>query len=845
MNWLVAVCFLTLSACINQTPRTEDQQQSEPLETSSSDSDQQSLAPQQEQEQEQDKDKAIATEVKLKDKEKKKAKPPELYPGSNHFIDLKAAGKSPAFEVVKGAILLNFENTNLREVVKTILGDILGENYLIDPAVQGTVTVQTGRPLPKEVLVPTLENLLRMNNAALVQSKGLYKVVLTSQALQGNLSPHLKAAQATPGYGVRIIPLHYIGAAEMEKILTPFVPKEAFILVDPNRNLIMLAGIAQELDQWQETVDVFDVNWLKGMSVGLYRLQNTEAGTVATELDGIFGAESDTPLAGMFRFVPVERLNGILVITSQSKYLDEVKTWIDRLDLDEDIESEHFYVYQVQNGKAEYLADLLQSAFGQESSASSSGKVAPGQRSSQLFSSPGGRGGMGSMSGSGGFGSSSFGSGGFGSSSGGMGGSMGGSMGGRTGGGFLASQEVDPNAATQESATAPDKSTQKTDPNQPAQALNLQISQAESKGNKGKEKSGVGKKIKSLLGGTKSSDSEEPEVRIIPDEANNSLLIATTPPTYDKIRAILRHLDIAPRQVLIEATIAEVTLTGALQYGVQWFFKNGIGKAGNNNFSGTGTINTGGASPLTAAAASAAKALGSSNFSYALTSGGAINALLTAAASESKLNVLSSPQLMVLDNQMAEIQVGDQVPILSGQTAGVGGIGTGVLTSQVQYKNTGVMLTVIPRVNAGGRVTLELKQEVTDQGSAVTVGNISNFTFLQRAFQSVVTVQSGNTIILGGLIRTNDTFNSNGVPFLYKLPLVGSLFGSRNTTKNRTELIVLMTPRVVRDQTEARLVTEEFRQKLNNASNIANQEATMEDEGGDPYYSNIESQPLK
>jgi general secretion pathway protein D len=593
----------------------------------------------------------------------------------------------------------------------------------------------------------------------------------------------------------------------MEKILTPFVPKGALIRVDPARNLLILAGTAQELAQWQETIDIFDVDWLKGMSVGLYRLQHTEVEMVANELNEVLGPEAATPLAGMFRFVPIERLNGILVITSQSKYLEEAKTWIERLDQDEDTESERFYVYQVQNGRAEHLADLLQNAFGQGGGTSStpSARVAPGQQATQLFSSQ--RGGFGSSSRRG-FGSSSFGSGGgFGSSSFGSGGMGSSPM------GFMASQA------------------QASDPNTASQELDLRASQAQAE-NKGTENKGAAdnkvKTLRSAFGatGAKGGASEEPQVRIIADEANNALLIVATSPIYDKIQSVLRQLDIAPRQVLIEATIAEVRLTDNLKYGIEWFFNNKVGQVGNNNFSGTGVVNTG-AIPIKVSDAAAAATGG---FSYALTSAGAVRALLSAAATESNLNILSSPQLLALDNQTAEIRVGDQIPILSSQAAIGTGIGGIAPLSQVRYKDTGVLLTVTPRVNSGGRVTLEIRQEVTDQGASVNVGNIPNFTFLQRTFESVVTVQSGQTIVLGGLIRSNNNFTDSGVPFLRKLPVIGSLFGSTVNNKERTELIVLMTPRVVRDQREASLVTEEFRQKLKNASAIVENEAKVEDE---------------
>ncbi|WP_238985389.1 type II secretion system secretin GspD [Nitrosococcus halophilus] len=721
---------------------------------------------------------AQATELEVAPvpEEKDAMESTELYPGSDHFINRKVASKPRTFEMLEGEILLNFENTNIREVVKTILGDILEENYVIDKAVQGTVTAQTGRPLPKDALMPTLEALLRMNNAALVRAEGLNKVVPLNQAVQGNLSPRLRSAGSASGYGVRIVPLRYIGVTEMQQILEPFVPKGAILRVDPARNLLILAGTGQELAQWQETIDIFDVNWLEGMSVGLYKLEYTDAELVVTELNEVLGPEAATPLAGMFRFVPIERLNAVLAITSQSKYLEEAQTWIERLDRGEDEEVERLYVYPVQNGKAEHLAGLLQEAFGQGGGrrATSSARVAPGREAVELGTSRGGS--LGSSR-TGGFGSSR--TGGFGSSQ---------------LGGFRASQVLE--------SSAP-------------QEQDLRVSQAQAEAKEGDKKS----KASSPAGielSRADDDADEKEVRIIADVENNALLISATSRDYDKILSALRQLDIPPRQVLVEATIAEVQLTDNLQYGLQWFFRNEVGE-----FTGTGAVNFSTDVGDNGFLQGVEGLLGGGGFTYALTDDSIVRALLRTLASDSKLNVLSSPQLLALDNQTAAIRVGDQVPILTGQTAGLAGTGN-TLTSQVQFRDTGVLLTVTPRVNAGGRVTLEIRQEVTDVGDPVTVGSdIQNFTFLQRTFESVVTVQSGETIVLGGLIRDRDSFTDSGVPFLYKLPFIGPLFGSTTRDKQRTELIVLMTPRVVRDQHEARLVTEEFRQKLRNASDVA------------------------
>lgn len=700
----------------------------------------------------------------------------ELYPGSDHFINRKVASKPRTFEVREGAILLNFENTNIREVVKTILGDILEENYVIDKAVQGTVTAQTGRPLPKDALMPTLEALLRMNNAALVRAEGLNKVVPLNQAIQGNLSPRLKSAGSAAGYGVRIVPLRYIGVTEMQQILEPFVPQGAILRADPARNLLILAGTAQELAQWQETIDIFDVNWLEGMSVGLYKLERTDAELVVNELNAVLGPEAATPLAGMFRFVPIERLNAVLIITSQSKYLEEAQTWVERLDRGEDAEAERLYVYPVQNGKAEHLAGLLQEAFGQGGGrrTTPAARVAPGRERVELGSSR--RGSFGSSQ-TGGFGSSPRG--GFGSSS----------M-----GGFRA-QVLDPSTS---------------------QARDLRASQAEAEEGDKEDKKPKTTSLAGIELGRAGADdaAAETEVRIIPDVENNTLVISATSRDYEKILSALRQLDIPPRQVLVEATIAEVTLADNLQYGLQWFFRNEVGPLG--GVGGLGTL------PSVGDGLSGLQALvagGSDTFTYALTHGGVARALLQTLASDSKLKVLSSPQLLALDNQTAAIRVGDQVPVLTSRTAGQAGTGN-TLTTQVQFRDTGVLLTVTPRINAGGRVTLEIRQEVTDVKSAAG-GVEDNPTFFQRSFESVVTVQSGETIVLGGLIQDSDDFSDRGVPFLHKLPLIGPLFGTTTRDKRRTELIVLMTPRVVRNQHEARLVTEEFRQKMRNASDVA------------------------
>ncbi len=224
----------------------------------------------------------------------------------------------------EGNITLNFENTNLREVVKVILGDLLDVNYSIDPAVQGSVTLQTSDPLSRDDLIPTLELLLRMNSAALVSQNGLYNVVPRESAIRGMLSPQLgNSGVALPqGYRVQVVPLSFIAAEEMQKILEPFSIAGNIVRVDTVRNLLILAGGGPELARLLDTVRIFDVDWLAGMSVALFTPDFVDAETLSNELRVVFGESGDSPLAGLIRFTTLERLNALLVITPRPQYLE-------------------------------------------------------------------------------------------------------------------------------------------------------------------------------------------------------------------------------------------------------------------------------------------------------------------------------------------------------------------------------------------------------------------------------------------------------------------------------------------------------------------------------------------
>ena len=308
----------------------------------------------------------------------------ERYPGSGIFINEDAARRPAGVVSEDGEIVLNFEAESLQSVVHTILGEVLQETFVIAPGVDGKVTFSTSRPVSRDQLMPILELLLRWNGATLVYSQGRYHVLPVSNAIRGHLVPQLGGSSDVYGYEVRVVPLKYISASEMAKILEPYVRDNAIVKVDIMRSMIFLAGTKEELHNYLQTVEIFDIDWLAGMSVGVFPLNTADVSSITSELMDIFGSEADSPLAGMFRFVPLERLGSILVITPQEHYLEKARVWIERLDRGAAGAGTQLFVYRVKNLEAAVLANYLTQLFGGVSStgaprrARARGTLAPG-----------------------------------------------------------------------------------------------------------------------------------------------------------------------------------------------------------------------------------------------------------------------------------------------------------------------------------------------------------------------------------------------------------------------------------------------------------------------------------
>ena len=672
-------------------------------------------------------------------------------------------------------VSFRFEEAPVAEVVRTVMGDILKVDYVMHPPLQGTVTLATRAPIPPDQAVFLLESALQANGLALVRdARGTFHAG-RADALK-NVAGSIRQFSGSnpsipPGYGAVIIPLQYIGAGEMASILRPMVAPEAIVRVDTVRNLLVMMGTRTQAEGWMDLVNTFDVDLLKGMSVGVFPLKHATVKEVEAALRLVSGGGSagsasplpgsalpgtatattspaavaaagsatlgeSNPFFGALRIMPIERINSILVVTPRAAYLDEARRWIDRLDKPSDGGAEpQLFIYPVQNGNARHLAGVLGGLFGGSSggtAATANNGIAPGLGSTTGNS-------FGQAGGGNTFGNTSMG--GLGNSRTGLASAL--TSGGAGSGGLNSLNRTNTPAATNQAAAT------------------------------------------AMLG----------TIRVVADDLNNSILVWGTRSEFNKIEATLKRLDLPLTQVLIDASIIEVTLDDSLQYGLQWTFSGDA----RNGYSGRGAL--GGA--LSTAA--------TSGFSYALSNGsGTLKATLSALASKSLLKMISNPSLMVLDNHTATIAVGDQVPV---STSTITSETTTVTSSTIQYKDTGVNLSVTPSVNAGNIVAMQIDQTVTDAGETVKDAN-NQLKFLQRQISSKVAVRSGESIVLGGLIKDNKSSSKEGVPLLKDIPLVGGLFAQNKSSGGRTELLVIITPRVVRSDVDIREVSEDLRERL-------------------------------
>ncbi|WP_271584893.1 type II secretion system secretin GspD [Bradyrhizobium sp. CCBAU 45389] len=651
---------------------------------------------------------------------------------------------------------LNFENAPVASVAKVVLGDVLNVGYTIDPRVQGTVTLASVRPVPKADALYVLENALRMSGVALVHDRTGYRLLPAPEAGPGGIDRSMNAAA---GQGVTVVPLRYVSAQNIFKLLDAFGVKASTMRPDNARNTLIVSGSGTDRATAVDTILSFDADWMRGQSVGIFPVRNSSPEPVITEIEKIMDSGEGGMSQNVIKFQPISRLNSILVVSQKPEYLKRAQTWIARLDRS-DTDGVNLKSYPLRYGNSKLIVSLLNEMLLSQGSASStldnaSSQIAPGAGMSTTSSSN-----------------------------------------------PVASLSALPTAAAGAATpvTTPPGSSLSARPAPAAAAT-----PAQDNGLGGLSGGGAKPGLNGIL----------QNVRITADVTNNAVLVYANQESQRIVEQTIRQIDRPQRQIAIEATIAEVTLNDQLNYGVQFFLASKQGSISNtiSGISNSAAIgsNTEPASNPVNAAAGALLGRALPGFNFLIGAENSPRVVLDALHGITNVKVLSNPSLVVLDNQAATLQVGDQVPFSTGTATVLTANNTVVNT--IDYKNTGIILRVLPRANANGNVVLDIEQEI----SSVAAGSANSLTptISQRRVKSSIAVTSGQTVLLAGLISETENRQRQGLPILDSIPGMGDAFSHQTTARNRTELILFIRPTVIKDGVDAHVIAEEMRSKMN------------------------------
>ena len=607
------------------------------------------------------------------------------------------AGDSP--------VSFNIDNTDIYQVID-IIASALNLNYVVDPAVKGTVNIHTGTSLQRSDLLPILETILKINGATMLRSGNFYQIVPAGAAIRQPISLRSGAAGASPDdqMVIQIVRMKFVSATEMERLLKPFLGDGGTISVQGAGNILLVADRQSNLRKLLEIVDAFDSATFEGERVRLMPIKNGLAHDLAADLERVFSgfALSDREKDTAVRFVSMDRLNSILVVTPNAEIYPLVEKWLTQLDQPLATAGTRTFVYKAKHARALDLQKVLSQLYG-----GTGGTLAP--------------------------------------------------------------------ITPANGAPVPPQ---------------------------GQQPPTAGNPLPPAQGPAATAAQSTEGTRIIVDETNNTLLIQTTQPVFADIERILRELDVQRRQVLIDAQIYEVSLDDSTSLGISWILQN-RGSLTPRTTTASFVTPPGGSTP----------SLSIQTFAYI---GRARELLLFLSAEEnrSKVKTLSAPSVLVSDNLPAQFEVGAEVPIpTTSSLTPVQSEGSNLFAQTIQFRTTGVILKVRPQVNEGGNVTLEIAQEVS-QAQANTTSGIVAPVIGKSAVTSTIVVDNGQTIALGGFIREGNDFDTSRVPLIGRVPVVGALFGSTTKAKTRSELIVLITPHVLENRTDADLATEELKIKL-------------------------------
>jgi general secretion pathway protein D len=757
--------------------------------------------------------------------------PPAAPPAAADQDEQAAEAEEPLGE--DDAMVLNFQGADIREVIHSLAG-ALGINYQIDPRVEGNITIRTTGKVAREDLFPLFNQILRNNGIAAVRVGEVYQILPIAEAKTRAIVPRSKTARQEAGaddaFEIEIISLQHVSADEMVSILQPFVTPGGDVLSYPRANVVVVTDIASNVQRLRDLAATFDVDVFRGQHVKVFKMTHGDPEELANEILGVlqpYGVLGDD--GGEVSMVPLSRLNSLVVFAVDPTTFTEVARWLKMLDIPpEEGAGRQTFVYNVENAKALDLADVLNELFGGGPGGGGGvGGRAPG-------AAPGGVGLFGAGGVAGGRGAAGAGG------AGGAGGRLGGGRGRAGAGGAAggAGASFGQQAGAQAGTAA-------------GQAGGLGGGGAGGIGGAGGGSLGRGRRGRTggttgvggaaggvggaaggggargvslpggQAGGVAGQEGPPPifkeEVRIVADEVTNSLVILATKRDYNLILDVLKRIDVVPRQVVLEVTIAEVQLGKDLQFGIRYALTNGIlnnSKAGTTTTDDTGATTSSGSifdpmsSQLAGLIGDATRVPTQGAFAV-ISDNEHFQIFINALQSRTSVKMLSAPHIIAADNREAHILVGESIPILTSTVSNALTNDVGNTINSVQYRDTGKILTVLPQVNSQGLVNMQIRQEVSAVGAAA-FGNTNSPSFSTREAETTVVVQDGDSVLIGGIIDDQVTASRDGVPFLMDIPVVGSFFRDDRNSATRTELLVLITPYVIRNRAEAREVTGAF-----------------------------------
>jgi len=615
------------------------------------------------------------------------------------------AGKKTIFDNGRESFSVNMEDAELYDVVLFFI-DLLELNCIIEPTIQGKITIHTSGDIYREDLLPLFYQILEANGMTAVKEGKYYRIVNMGNASHTAIpvSGIDDPKSTTPGMLTQIVPLQSISTEEMVSILTPFMSETGSIISHGESNTLLIIDTKNNMEKLLQLVRTFDVSLLDSVKHRFFWIEHIGCSEVAKTLSELvsFYEKEDSKI----KIITLEKLNALLVFSNDDLFFDKIESLIGEIDIPGMDVEPHIYLYFLKNSRAADIVGILDAIF----------------------------------------------------------------------------------AKNKEEKTEIIKEKNKEDTDRGVAGSNPFMD--------GKKPESVKKTTKRSFAAPDDygSGSLRSEMKITQDEIRNVLIIKAIPSDYRIIEKVIKRLDILPRQVMISVTIADIQLDDDMELGVEWnFLKKNTDMGDTPSFFNVAT--------------------GSAGLLYSVGQLSKWKATLAALAQKKRVDIVATPSILASDNIAASIDISTEIPVASAQIQ-YDNDNTDKTQTDIQYRNTGIILNVTPHINEYGLVTLEVQQEVSEQSSPVQVGNASYPSFFKRSVKTTLTVNSGQTIAIGGLIREIKTDASAGVPFLSQIPLIGWLFGTQERGGSKSELILLLTPTVIATPDDIDAVTREFTTKI-------------------------------